>query len=127
MWQGLQTITYYKKETSPIADIDVLLTDKLNNFFGRFEYNTVPPTRPATKDLGLSFTVADVKKTFKRVNPCRAAGPDGIPSHVLNTDIFNQSLSAVPTCFKMVTIVPVPKKAKITELNDHHFCHHEVL
>ena len=33
--------------------------------------------------------------------------------------IFNQSLSqsAVPTYFKMATIVPVPKKAKITELN----------
>jgi hypothetical protein len=29
------------------------------------------------------------------------------------------SVSAVPTCFKMSTIVPVPKKAKITELNDY--------
>ena len=28
----------------------------------------------------------------------------------------------------MATFVPVPKKAKITELNDYrtHFCHHEV-
>ena len=36
------------------------------------------------------------------------------------TDIFNQSLSqsAVPTFFKWATIVPVPKKAKVTELND---------
>ena len=25
----------------------------------------------------------------------------------------------VPTCFKMATIVPVPKKAKVTELNDY--------
>jgi hypothetical protein len=35
------------------------------------------------------------------------------------TDIFNQFLSqsAVPTCFKMAIIVPVPKKAKVTELN----------
>uniref|UniRef100_A0A8C8G2P0 Olfactomedin-like 3a n=1 Tax=Oncorhynchus tshawytscha TaxID=74940 RepID=A0A8C8G2P0_ONCTS len=29
------------------------------------------------------------------------------------------SQSAVPTCFKMPTIVPVPKKAKVTELNDY--------
>jgi hypothetical protein len=38
------------------------------------------------------------------------------------TDIFNRSLSqsVVPTCFKMATIVPVPKKAKMTELNDYH-------
>jgi hypothetical protein len=36
-------------------------------------------------------------------------------------DIFNLSLSqsAVPTCFKMDTIVPVPKNAKVTELNDY--------
>ena len=36
------------------------------------------------------------------------------------TDIFNLSLSqsAVPTCFKMA-IVPVPNKAKVTELNDY--------
>ena len=34
---------------------------------------------------------------------------------------FNQSLSqsAVPTCFKRDTIVLVPKKAKVTELNDY--------
>ena len=26
----------------------------------------------------------------------------------------------MPTCFKRATIVPVPKKAKVTELNDSH-------
>ena len=78
----------------------------------------------------LSFSVTDVSKTFKLVNPRKDAGPDGIPSHVLRaradqlagvfTEIFNLSLSdsAVPTCFKMSTIVPVPKKEKETELND---------
>ena len=37
------------------------------------------------------------------------------------TDIFNLSLSqsVVPTCFKMVTIVPVPRKTKVTSLNDY--------
>jgi gmma-aminobutyric acid receptor subunit gamma/cGMP-dependent protein kinase 2 len=35
--------------------------------------------------------------------------------------IFNISLSqsAIPTCFKMATIVPVPKKAKVTEFNGY--------
>ena len=43
--------------------------------------------RPATKDCGppLSFSVADMSKTFKHVNPCKAVGPD---------------------CINMVTIVP---------------------
>ncbi|XP_052359740.1 uncharacterized protein LOC127919950 [Oncorhynchus keta] len=131
MWQGLQTIMDYKKKTSPVADFDILLPDKLNNFFARFEDNTVPPTQPPTKDCGLSFSVADVSKTFKCVNPRKVAGPDGIPNRLRRacadqlagvfTDIFNQSLSqsAVPTCFKMATIVPVRKKAKVTELNDY--------
>ena len=83
MWQGLQTITDYKKKTSPVAETVVLLPDKLNTFFTRFEDNTVPPTWPATKDCGLSFSVADVTKTFRSVNPCKAVGPDGIPSRVL--------------------------------------------
>ena len=76
--------------------------------------------------------MADVSKTFKLVNPRKTAGPDGIPSRILRacadqlagvfTDIFNRSLtqSVVPTCFKMATIVRVPKKAKITEQNDYH-------
>ena len=111
--------------------INVLLPDKLNNLFARFEDNIVPPTRPTTKDCGLSFSVANVSKTFKLANPRKADSPDGIPSCVLRacadqlagvfTNIFNKSLSqsAVPTCFKMATIVPVPKKPKVTELNDY--------
>ena len=89
------------------------------------------PTQPATRDSGLSFSVADESKPFKWVNPRTAAAPHGIPSRILRActdqlagvfkDIFNQSLSqsAVPTCFKMATVVPVPKKAKVTELNDY--------
>jgi hypothetical protein len=128
---GSQSITDYKKKTSHVADINVLLPDKLNNYFARFEDNTVPLTWPATKACGLSFSVANVSKTFKRVDPRKAAGPDGIPSRVLRActdqlagvfmDIFNQSLSQslVPTFFKMATIVPVPKKAKVPELSDY--------
>jgi hypothetical protein len=80
MWPGLQTITDYKGKTSQVEDTDALLSDKLNTFFPRFEDNTVPPTRPAPKDCGLLFSVADVSETFKRVNPRKAADPDGIPS-----------------------------------------------
>ena len=37
------------------------------------------------------------------------------------TDLFNLSLteSVIPTCFKQTTIVPVPKEAKVTCLNDY--------
>ena len=118
-----------QRENHHVADTNVLLPDKLNTFFARFEDNTVPPTWPATKDCGLSFSVVDVSKMFKRFNLRKAAGPDGIPCRVPRAcagqlavvfpDILNLSLSqsVVPTYFKMSTIVPVPKKAKVTEQN----------
>ena len=37
MRQGLQTITDYNRKTSNAADIDILLPDKLNTFFARFD------------------------------------------------------------------------------------------
>ena len=72
LWQGQQTIMDYKRKTSPVAKTDVLLPARLNTFFTRCEANTVQPTRPATKDCGLCFSVSDVRKKFKRVNPHKA-------------------------------------------------------
>ena len=81
-------------------------------------------------DCVITLSVADVSKTFKQVNIHKAARPDGLPGHVLKacadqlasvfTDIFNVSLteSVIPTCFKQTTIVPVPKEARVTCLND---------
>jgi hypothetical protein len=124
VYRQLQTT---KRKIIHVTDTDVLLPDKLNTFFACFEDNTVPPVRPAMKDCGHSFYAS---KTFKHVKTCKVAGPDGIPSCVLRAcadqlagvfmDIFILSLLqfAFPTCFKMATIVPVPKKAKVTELND---------
>jgi hypothetical protein len=104
-------------------DTGVMLPDKLNTFFACFEDNTVLLSRLTNKDCApLSFSMADVSKTFKLVNPRKVSGLDGIPSRVIRacadqlagvfTDIFNRSLSqsVVPTCFKMATIVPVPNQ-----------------
>ncbi len=72
----------------------------------------------------------EVNRAPERVNIRKAVGPDGIPGRVLKacafqlagvfTDIFNLSLSlsVVPSCFKKSIIVPIPKKNKITCLND---------
>ncbi len=85
---------------------------------------------PAEEVSPLTLSVADVTRSFKRVNIRKAVGPDGIPGRVLKacafqlagvfTDIFNLSLSlsVVPSCFKKSIIVPIPKKNKITCLND---------
>ncbi len=79
-----------------------------------------PPTQRALTRLlpeevsPLTLSVADVTRSFKRVNIRKAVGPDGIPGRVLKacafqlagvfTDIFNLSLSmsVVPACFKKI-------------------------
>jgi hypothetical protein len=134
MWQGLQTITYYKGKHSCELPSDVSLTDELNAFYACFEAsNTEACMRaPAVpEDCVITLSVADVSKTFKQVNIHKATGPDGLPGRVLRgfmdqlarvfTDIFNLSLteSVLPTCFKQNTIVHVPKKAKVTFLNEY--------
>ncbi|KAI4872705.1 hypothetical protein NFI96_006629, partial [Prochilodus magdalenae] len=90
-------------------------------------YRTAPPAC----DSDASLPAADVRKTLRRVNPRKAAGPDNIPARVLReyadqltdvfTDIFNISLSSatVPTCLKATTIIPVPKKSSVSCLNDY--------
>jgi hypothetical protein len=113
---------------------DTRLADKLNAFYSCFEAsNTEAYMRaPAVPDdCVITLSVADVSKTFKQVNIHKAKGSDGLPGPVLKacadqlasvfTDIFNLSLTefVIPTCFKQITIVPVPKKAKVTYLNDH--------
>uniref|UniRef100_A0A3B3IDP1 Reverse transcriptase domain-containing protein n=1 Tax=Oryzias latipes TaxID=8090 RepID=A0A3B3IDP1_ORYLA len=79
----------------------------------------------------LSVTEEEVHKLFWKQNPRKAPGPDGISPATLKhcagelaavfTDIFNTSLESchVPACFKLSTIVPVPKKPRITGLNDY--------
>jgi hypothetical protein len=120
MWQGLQTIMGCKKgKSSHVTDTDVLLPDKLNPSFARFEDNTVQPTRATPEDGELLFSVANVNKIFKRLNPRKAASPYSIPGLILRAcadqlaGVFTghiQSQSAIPTCFKMSTIIPVPNK-----------------
>lgn len=101
MWQGLQTIPDYKGKASLIVDTDTLLPDKLNTFSARFEENNIePPTCASSthKDCFLSFCIADMSKSFKYVNPRKAAGPDG---HVLRTcadqlaGVFTDTVSSI--------------------------------
>ncbi len=135
MWQGINNITGFKGNKPATVNIAASLTDELNTFYARFEADNTAHTESAAAAAAeevspLTLSVADVTRSFKRVNIRKAVGPDGIPGHVLKacafqlagvfTDIFNLSLSlsVVPSCFKKSTIVPIPKKNKITSLND---------
>ncbi len=135
MWQGINNITGFKGNKPATVNIAASLPDELNTFYARFEADNNAHTESAAVAAAeevspLSLSVADVTRSFKRVNIRKAVGPDGIPGRVLKacafqlagvfTDIFNLSLSlsVVPSCFKKSTIVPIPKKNKITCLND---------
>ncbi|KAI4871789.1 hypothetical protein NFI96_020449, partial [Prochilodus magdalenae] len=136
MWQGIQAITNYRT-APPACDSDASLPDALNHFYARFETQNgvaARKTTPRSDDQVLCLTAADVRKTLRRVNPRKAAGPDNIPARVLRecadqltdvfTDIFNISLGSatVPTCLKATTIIPVPKSS-VSCLNNYRPLH----
>ncbi len=127
MWQGINNITGFKGNKPATVNIAASLPDELNTFYARFEadaHTESAPVAAAEEVSPLSLS------SFKRVNIRKAVGPDGIPVRMLRacalqiagvfTDIFNLSLSlsVVPPCFKKSTIVSIPKKNKITCLND---------
>uniref|UniRef100_A0A674NYU7 Reverse transcriptase domain-containing protein n=1 Tax=Takifugu rubripes TaxID=31033 RepID=A0A674NYU7_TAKRU len=134
MWQGIQAITDYKPNNSSPTVMDTTFLNELNTFYARFEKDdkdtaTRTPVPADHQPITLSSTA--VYTALSRINPRKAAGPDGIPGRVLRacaeqlagifTDIFNLSLAhaVVPSCFKATTIVPVPKHSRPTCLNDY--------
>ena len=83
-----------------------------------------PPFPPRTGEalLPLSITVRQVKKVIKCLDASKSSGPDGIPVVVFKqlypelapilTTIFRRcvTVSEFPSCWKIASIVPVPKK-----------------
>ena len=134
MWQGLQTNTDYEGKHSRELPSDTSLPDELNRFYARFETSNTEACMRASAvpdNCVIMPSIANVSKTFKKVNIHKAVGLDGLPGRVLRacadqlagvfTDIFNMSLieSVITTCFKQTTIAPVPKNTKATCLNDY--------
>ncbi len=93
----------------------------------------LPPLQPPSPTILPVFKVCveDVNRVFRKEKSRKASGPDGISPACLKvcadqlapifTQIFNRSLEQckVPCCFKRSTIIPVPKKPKITGINDY--------
>ncbi|KAK3553564.1 hypothetical protein QTP70_004566 [Hemibagrus guttatus] len=114
------------------ANGHAVLAEELNLFFAHFD---VEPLETATVQpmVHSTFTLTleehKVRHTLWEVNTGKKAeGPDGIPGCVLKdqlagvfTRIFNQSLSqsTVPPCLKSSTIIFLPKKPRISSVNDY--------
>ncbi len=93
MWQGINNITDFKGNKPATVNIAASLPDKLNLFYARFEaHNTAhtesAPVAVAEEVSSISISVADVTRSFKRVNIHKAVDPDGIPGRVLRACAF---------------------------------------
>ncbi|KAL0168533.1 hypothetical protein M9458_036755, partial [Cirrhinus mrigala] len=124
------------------TEVNQQLAEDLNEFYCRFETPhtrsdhlvtkpLTPPTNPSSPPPALQISKDNVHQVFRKNKRRKAPGPDGVTPVCLKTcadqlapifsQIFNRSLELceVPSCFKLSTIIPVPKKPKITGLNDY--------
>ncbi len=142
VWKGLKEITNYKTP-SPSTVENQQVADDLNEFYCRFEKTPytrsehlstqplTPPATPFSPTPALQISEDDVRQVFRKQKRKKAPGPDCVTPVCLKscadqlapifTQIFNRSLELceVPSCFKCSTIIPIPKKSKITGLNDY--------
>ncbi|KAK3572430.1 hypothetical protein QTP86_032650 [Hemibagrus guttatus] len=145
VWKGLKYITNYKTP-SPSTEANQQLAEDLNEFYFRFEtagltphapsehlsiQPLTPPATPLSPPPALRISEDGVRQIFLKQKKRKAPGPDGVTPVCLRTcadqlafifsQIFNRSLELceVPACFKRSTIIPIPKKPKMTGLNDY--------
>ncbi len=140
MWKGLKDRTNYKT-SSPSTLENQQLADDFNNFYCRFGktphtrpehlYTTInTSSNPVSPTPALKTSEDDVRQVFRENKRRKAPVPDTSVSPAclktctdqlspIFTKILNRSLELceVPSCFKCSTIIPVPKKSKITGLN----------
>jgi hypothetical protein len=82
----LQTITDFKGKPSCELPSVASLANELNAFYACFEASNTEQCKRAPAvldDCVISLSVADVSKTFKQVNICKATEPDRIPEYIL--------------------------------------------
>ncbi|XP_033113622.1 uncharacterized protein LOC117114163 [Anneissia japonica] len=141
VWQGMKLMSGYTNSgniPTPIPNVTVQYVNELNEFYNRFNgYDFKEERRPlfnscrvTEEDPKFIVSISDVHNEFMKLNPSKAAGPDKIPPRVLNacsphldgifTYIFNLCLlnHTFPDLWKLSCIIPVPKKPKITCMND---------
>ena len=133
---GLHEIMENKGACPCLVSADETLANELNSFYAHFKAsnanaghaNSGLPVRQLSTPV---FSEHDIRREMKRVNARKASGQDRISGRVIRTCadllapvftiIFNLSLaqSTVPTCFKVSTIIPVPKNASPAGMNDY--------
>ncbi|KAK3523223.1 hypothetical protein QTP86_022942, partial [Hemibagrus guttatus] len=110
VWKGVKAITNYKPR-APYSVNDLRLANSLNEYYCRFERQWNSPPQSSAHHLLISSSSSSytfIPHCANQLSP-------------VFTDIFNTSLETchVTACFKTSAIVPIPKKTKITGLNDY--------
>ena len=110
-WQGLHTLTNKSSCNSPPPS-STSLPDELNHFYAHLDRENKDAafkSAVSTDEDTLQLSTSEVCDILTRVNARKAAGPDGVPGHVLQacteqfagvfTDIFNISLAQSQNVF----------------------------
>lgn len=85
IWQGIQHLTNFKGSKNPATSTSSNLAEEPNHFFACFEVTeakTEPTPIPSMDILALTASM-EIRRVLQRVNPRKAAGPDGIPGRVM--------------------------------------------
>ena len=136
-WEGIKSVIGIKKKKQDVNVIDCAgFANEQNTFYSRFDnqdfseeieemYSSLP------ESVGLIITNDDVLRTFKQLNVRKSCGPDNLPGIVLKEcgeqlcsifqKLFQWSVNSyqIPTIWKTSNIIPVPKKAGPSVLNDY--------
>ena len=146
-WKGLKTLTgQYKPQESSCRLSDDKKSEfaELNDFYCRFERTNLRGDLLAVvsdlrdkmekaKESSQVFEIqaSAVESKLKRVNSCKAPGPDNVCGRLLKScsaqlcSVFSQLFSwslrdcQVPSVWKNSIICPVPKSRCPSELNDY--------
>ncbi len=135
MWQCINNITGFKGNKPANVNIVASLPDKLNTVYARFEADNTAHTESAPtaaaeevsprshfcRGCNLILQTGEYPQSCGsgwHPRPCAPSMriPTGRGFYRLST--FPYLCLSVPSCFKKSTIVPIPKKNKITCLND---------
>ena len=137
-WDGLKTITGYKKESNlPNVENNETFANELNDFYSRFdthdfskECDILLKQLHVKNDQSPLISIPDVNSALSKIKTRKAPGPDRVSGKVLKEcrlqlaptlrDIFQHSIDNhyLPLPWKTSEIVPVPKMSLPLVKND---------
>ena len=120
-------ITCWDRLRPQTCDNKITLLNSLNNFFGWFEADNSTPAQKTPlppDDQVLSLSSASVRRSLSRITRMQDLTTFlAVYSRTVqrSSQMSSQTSSTfvVPSCFKSITIVPVPKKATPSCFNDY--------